>query len=150
MSFLKKRVFAAVGKTLSWTKLTSCLINRHKPWVLINLVLINSPQWDIDFCLLERQPLESLFLSATHTVTQSFCLFTLRFCFPPPTWAGSSQTNDNWANGIKSLCGSRSRRLNRCAESWKHSQPKLCFLWKCLVSERELQGKEDNERLHLN
>lgn len=44
MSFLKKRVFAALGKTLSLTKLTSCLINGHKPQSLINLVLINSPE----------------------------------------------------------------------------------------------------------
>ena len=44
MPFLKKRVFAALGKTLSLTKLTSCLINCHKPWSLINLVLINSPE----------------------------------------------------------------------------------------------------------
>lgn len=44
MPFLKRRVFAALGKTLSLTKLTSCLINCPKPGSLINLVLIDSPE----------------------------------------------------------------------------------------------------------
>lgn len=99
MPFLKKRVFAALGKTLSLTKLTSCLINCHKPWSLINLVLINSPEWGIDFCLLDRTAAEIAFsVCHTHRGTQSLFVITLRFYFTHPIWTWITY---KWGNGIK-------------------------------------------------